>query len=211
MQSFRTFWATWGPWICLSLIPTIITGLSVSPKTAKAVPIIQKVWDALKSFLDMFSVATFKDKAGTFQLPLKLGKLFTKNNTPPTVGLILIMALTLPQTGCCKLFGMCDGTDQALVDCASQAALTNAPQLLPIVKGILTGQSEGWMGKIWDLIKEFGRDAVACAMQQVGQDLLASVPPGGEPTPDQATALEGANRARQFSAEQKWQFKPAAK
>jgi hypothetical protein len=214
MESFRNFWHVWGPWISLSLIPTIITGLSVSPKTSKAVPFIQKAWDALKSFLDMFSVATFKDKPGTFQLPLKAYKLFEKK-TPPTAptAIILILALSIPGAGCCKLFGDCGtGVKQDIIDCTSQAALTNAPQLLPIVKDILTGKTDGWAGRIWDLIKEFGRDAVACAMQQVGQDLLASVPPGGgTPTPEQATALEGADRARQFTAEQKWQFKPAAK
>ena len=214
MQSLRTFWSTWGPWISLSLIPTIITGLSVSPKTSDAVPIIQKIWDVIKKFLDIFSVATFKDKPGTFQLPLKLGKLFEKKSPlplppPPTATwLIFILALSLPQTGCCKLFGMCGGTDQVLIDCTSQAVVSTGPKVLYLVKDILTGKGDGWSAKIWDLIKQFGRDAVACAMQKVGQELLASVPPGGgELTPEQVTAFEGERRVRQFTIEQKWQFK----
>ena len=218
MESFRNFWHVWGPWICISLIPTIITGLSVSPATTKAVPVIQKIWDVLKTFLDIFSVATFRDAPGTFQLPLRLGRLFVKKKeekkeppvTPsiPTGVIVLFLALSLPQTGCCKLFGMCGGTDQVLIDCTSQAVVSTGPKILYLVKDVLTGKGEDWSTKIWDLIKQFGRDAVACAMQKGGQELLTSVPPGGgELTPEQVTAFEGERRARQFTIEQKWQFK----
>jgi hypothetical protein len=102
---------------------------------------------------------------------------------------------------------MCGGTDQALIDCASQSAISQAPQLLPIIKDILTGKGDDWSAKIWDLLKKFGRDAVACAMQQVERDLFASIPAGGVKTPEHEVALTGVSRSRQFTAEQKWEFK----
>jgi len=221
------FWAHYGNWIVVAFLPSIIAGLMISPQTQKAGSVLQKILDIIKKIIGFFSVLTHKDEPGTFKLPFYAGKLFVKKMDsieepkikkippaiPPAAGLLLlILTLALPQTGCCKLFGMCDGTDQSLIDCASQAAMAKAPQLLPIIKDILTGKGDGWSGRIWALIKEFGKDAVACAMQQVSQDLLTSVPPGGtEPTPEQAAALEGVKRARQFSAEQKWQFKQTDK
>jgi len=230
MQKFWTtlvwLWVHYSPWLVTAFLPSIIAGLMISPKTQKAAGKVQWVLDVLKKLIGFLSVATFKDEPGTFKLPFYAGALLVKKTeepkvetkdppaTPPVAaGLILILALSLPQSGCCKLFGVCgDGPGQDIIDCTTQAAMTNAPQLLPIIKDILTGQGDGWSKKIWDLIKEFGRDAVACAMQQVGQDLLMSVPPSGQAaTPEQAAALEGVKRSRQFTADQKWQFKPSEK
>ncbi len=70
LENISEFWANYGGWIGLALIPTLITGLTISAKTAKAAPIVQKVWDGLKIIMDFLSVVTHKDKMGTFKLPL---------------------------------------------------------------------------------------------------------------------------------------------
>ncbi len=70
LENISEFWANYGGWIGLALIPTVITGLTISAKTAKAAPIVQKVWDGLKIIMDFLSVVTHKDKMGTFKLPM---------------------------------------------------------------------------------------------------------------------------------------------
>lgn len=49
--------------ILLSLIPTIITGLTVAPKTRGAI-----TW--VRAFAAFFSIVTHRDEPGTFKLPL---------------------------------------------------------------------------------------------------------------------------------------------
>lgn len=74
-EKWNWFWEAYGPWIGAALIPTIITGLSLSPKTEKAIPWINKAWDAFKKLMDVLSVLSHKDKLGTFQAPLNVKKL----------------------------------------------------------------------------------------------------------------------------------------
>jgi hypothetical protein len=211
MQKFWTtlvwLWVHYSPWLVASLLPSLIAGLVISPKTEKAASVLQKILDILKKIIGFFSILTHKNDPGTFQLPFYLGKLKKPKVVPPAATILLIICVSLPQLSCCKVFGLCGDTAKDLIDCAKEAIVSKTPHLIPIVKDILTGSGD-WKTSLFDLIKEWGKDAVACAMQQVGQDLLASVPPGAEPsTPEQSAALEGVKRKREFEADQKWQFK----
>lgn len=71
LDGIGEFWVSYGQWIGLALIPTVITGLTISAKTAKAAPVVQKIWDGIKIFMDFLSVVTHKDKMGTFKLPMQ--------------------------------------------------------------------------------------------------------------------------------------------
>ena len=63
-----TLWHQFQPiaaWILVSLIPSVITGLSQFPKTKGIAAALQKV-------LQFVSVLTHSDQAGTFKAPLTL-------------------------------------------------------------------------------------------------------------------------------------------
>lgn len=71
LENIRDFWANYGEWMTLALIPTIVAGLTISPKTAPAAGWVTKIWDGVKIVMGFLSVLTHKDQAGTFKLPLK--------------------------------------------------------------------------------------------------------------------------------------------
>jgi hypothetical protein len=53
------------PWLVVSFIPSLITGLSAYPKAAGVVSALRKV-------LQVLSFVTHADQAGTFKLPLTM-------------------------------------------------------------------------------------------------------------------------------------------
>lgn len=61
-NSAYALYKVWAPWILTSLVPSLIVGLSQSPKTKGASTL-------LKRALGLLSVVTHKDSAGTFKLP----------------------------------------------------------------------------------------------------------------------------------------------
>jgi hypothetical protein len=206
------FWTNYHTWIILTFLPSIIAGFSISPKTLPEANFLTKVWNFLKKVCDFLSIVNHKDVGGTIKPPFTLsvwrvGR--SKKTTAVTAALLSVFLLC----GSCAVWrDLCgDGKVVAdLIDCTTQGVLSYGPGLLPIIKAALTGES----GKVLErslgaLAKEFGKDVFACTLQQAGQDLLASVPVGGETQPPQSVALEGANRARKYIAEHNYQFKTA--
>ncbi len=219
IKALSNFWRDWGPWITVSLIPTIITGLSLSPRTAPAATAVQKVWDSIKKILDFLSVAKFKDAPGTFQLPLKMGKvahtvklkMAGPAKKPPAssgVALLLIATLVHASSGCAWIHSTGKQIGSDAIDCAVEAVRSNAAHLLPIVKAIITGEAPNWAEMLTAFVKEFGRDAVACALQQASSDIQASSPAAGTATGD--AQLQGLTKARTYIDDQKWSFKHPA-
>lgn len=215
LDSIRTFWATWGSWIALSLIPTIITGLAVSPRTRPAVSWVQKIWDGIKQFLSVFSITTFKNEPGTFQLPLKLNKLAKSDGedrmVPPPASrgpgvLMVVLAVSVgSQTACSSLSRTGEKVKDVAVDCATEVVKTNVEQLWPVVQAVLVGAAPDWRKMLVGLMKEFGRDAVACALRETTIIFQSKVSAAGqEPSPDSQAAMSGLTKARTFIDEQKW-------
>src|SRR5690349_24545766 len=95
-SNFSAFWEAYGPWIGAALLPAIITGLTLSPKTEGAAGVVQKVWNGIKMVMDFLSVLSHKDKPGTFQLPLKAGAavamIVKKPGGPATILLVFVFA-----------------------------------------------------------------------------------------------------------------------
>lgn len=209
MSAVQSFFATWGPWLTLSLIPTIITGLSVMPSTQPVASFLQKVLDILKQILAYLSLVTFKDQDGTFQLPLIGGyrthqevkmlrlsyvaamKMAEANKIglplpPPGPLVCLALALALGISGCCAWSGTCKTDDTAgqiathAIDCGKAAIQSQIAHLLPIVAAILTGGSPNWQDEL-DSLKAGGVDALACALANAAQEFqqLADNPPSG--------------------------------
>lgn len=214
-ETFAEFWQAWGPFIGTALIPTIIVGLSVSPKTAEAKGVIEKVWNILKQVLDFLSVATHKDKDGTFQLPFKLDSVRKKEEdsdgppSPPTGPILpvvmLAIFLTLPQAGCAWLKTTGHEAKDTAIDCTVSSVQDNARALVPAVIGILTGGAVNWKDQVKTFVKGFGRDATACAMQVALQRL--NDPIASEPNDDpEAVRVDSVKRASQFLDEQNWNF-----
>ena len=203
---FAEFWEVWGPFIGTALIPTIITGLSISAKTVEAKNWVEKVWNLFKQAMDFLSVATPKDKAGTFQLPFKAGVLLKKKEDVPPV-LILILALSLPmhQSGCSWFKSAGKEAKTTAIDCSVDAVKDNARALVPAILGILTGGSFNWKEQVQVFVKEFGRDATACALQAALQRL--NDPVASEPVEDPETVrAESTKRADELVIEQGWVY-----
>ncbi len=229
ISAFQDFWATWGAWISLALIPTIITGLSLSPKTRDVATSMQKVWDGIKKMLDLLSLATHKDSPGTFKLPLKRSPLppdkavEPEQSTPddpnppqpppPPAMLTLLIALSVSSTGCSWLRGdTATKIKEDIIDCTIAAVESGSRNLLATVLSILTGGSPNWKDQLEAFTKEFGRDAVGCALVLASQELMKAVPltsEGKEPDMVTKTAQEGVVKASSYINEKKWTFAEA--
>lgn len=188
LESLRQFWASYGSWITVALIPTLITGLSLSPKTAPAAAAIQRVWDFIKQILSYFSFATFKNEAGTFQLPIIGGVKMTQKlkserrmlkemqqkkrdlDPPGGVMALVLVFIALANQGCCTWTGTC--TDKAgqigteVVDCGQAALSTTILNLVPTVLAIVTGGAPNWSAQL-DALAGVGKDALSCALAVV--------------------------------------------
>jgi hypothetical protein len=212
-ENFAAFWEVWGPFIATSLVPTIITGLSVSAKTAEAKSVFETFWNAFKRAMDFLSLATHKDKEGTFQAPFKLGVLVKKvaekkdEVPPPTLLLIFVLSAPALYSGCSWLKQTGNEAKNTTIDCSVESVKDNARGLVPAVIGILTGGSVNWKDQIEVFVKEFGRDATACAVQVALQRL--NDPIASEPEEDpEAVRRDSAVRAGVLIDEQRWSFKP---
>lgn len=209
-EKFSEFWQAYGPWIGASLVPTIVVGLSVSPKTREAAGVIQKVWDVVKMTLDFLSVATHKDKPGTFQLPLKAGALLKKaKDGSGEAGLVLFLAgatAGYSSIGCVSWFKEEGSKAKAVaIDCSIASVKENASQLVPALVGILTGNSVNWKDQVKVFVKEFGQEATSCAMQAAIKRLQDPV--SSEPVEDPAAAAaEGAAKGQSYINEQGWKY-----
>jgi hypothetical protein len=203
-EKFSEFWAAWGPWISVSLVPTIIVGLSVDPRTAAAKTAFEKGWNFFLKVLDALSVAKPKNRPGTFQLPLKLGALVSKKDG---TALVLIFALSgYSMMGCAWLTSTGKETKNVVVDCSIAAVQDNARALVPAIIGILTGGAVNWKEQVTVFAKEFGRDATACALTAALQRL--NEPIAAEPLVNQMEAnAEGAQRAADFIEAEGWEYK----
>lgn len=214
INKFSEFWIEWGPWIGLALIPTVITGLSLSPRTEKAAGVVKKIWEYTKKLLDVLSVVTFKDKSGTFQLPLKVTKLAPKNKKsgdksgPGCAAMILIIGLSATQPSCSWFKDAGSKAADVSFDCTIAAVQSNAAHLLPAVMAILTGKAPNWKQMLEAFTKELGADAVACALQEAAIELQGRVAltGSGEPTPESQAAMDGAVRARTFVDMKGWKY-----
>lgn len=171
MKALSHFWAVFGPWITVSLIPTIITGLSLSPKTAPEAAALQKAWDAVKKFLSFFSVATHKDEPGTFKPPLNLGSLIKKKMPPagPAGGCaaaLLLIVFSMHTSACNAQWWKSTGTavGHAAADCTKSSIQAELPNLIPTVLTILAKPAD-WEKQLLALTKQFGQDELACAVK----------------------------------------------
>lgn len=198
LSAISWFWVTYGPWIGAALIPTIITGLSLAPQTAGATGIVTKVWNYLKVLMGLFSVATPKDAPGTFQLPLKMGRLRKKSG--PAVGLVLIIFLTssTTQVSCAWWHKHSAEVEEVAINCGVTALRDAGQSLLPAVLAILTGGSINWQEQINAFGKQFGQDAVACALEFASSKLMAEHPMGAGSGSGDSKGMEGVNKARLY-------------
>ena len=97
---------------------------------------------------------------------------------------LLIFALSL--SSCCIFRGDCKSKPGQIatlvVDCAVEAVKTQAVELLPAVIAIITSGGTNWMALL-DTLKGMGIDALACALQQTGQEVQnLSAKPGAVDT-----------------------------
>ncbi len=222
-ENFAAFWASYGPWIGAAIIPTIITGLTMSPKTAKAGPWVQKVWDGIKMVMDFLSVLTHKDKPGTFQLPLKADKVIEKVNdkieekkeekkeeeekkTGGGTGVLVFVFVAIlgSQQGCAWWSKNGGDVKEAAFNCAVEAAQDKARPLVLTMVGVLTGASDDtWKKQTKVLAKEFGKDAVACATRTALERITNPVQSEEDPELMKATAMA---RARVLEIEEGWKY-----
>lgn len=207
-QAFLDFWALYGPWIATALIPTIVTGLSLSPKTAPGAPFVQKIWDKIKMVMDFLSVLTHKDKPGTFQLPLKVGKVISKSDngsSGPAAALVFVVLFgSLYQVNCDWITSGAKEGGKIAIDCTVKSASEKAGDLLPAVMAILYG-ADSWKEQLSALGKDFGRDALACAIALAEERLFGQIPPQGMGDLENPDVV-AFNRAREYTRSQDWVF-----
>lgn len=216
---FSEFWAAWGPWISITLIPTLITGLSMSPRTKKAASVLSKLWTNSKVVLEVFSLATHKDQPGTFKLPFQSARKKTKKSDSDSDGgassgacaAVFILAISsLPQAGCSWFQGdTIKNIGTGAINCTVQAIQSNARSLLPTVLAILTGKKVDWKNQLEDVGKEAGRDVLGCALVIASQELIMSVPASGSGAELDAAvqnAQRGVLKASEYINDKNWTF-----
>ncbi len=169
LSYISSVWVTYGSWIGLSLIPTIIAGLSVSPKTAGDAVIVQKIWDIIKHIMNVFSVATFKDVPGTFQLPLKLGSIV--KNTSVTGSIILLFILG--GSGCAWFTSTSKEVGSVVLHCAGQEITERSGELVQVV---LAAAGTSSLEQIVEaLVEKFGLDVAGCSVLASRDQVATSV------------------------------------
>lgn len=173
------FWKTISPWVLGSLIPSIITGLSLLPKTAGA-------GATLKKFLALLSVLSFKDDDATFKAPLRVTAKKKSKKKVDNVGkdcaagmaLLLIVSLL---NGCVPGQPKLENAKQAVIFCAATAVKNAVVSFLPTIISILTNQPVNWQAQL-DALKGLEPEAVACAtraaIDQLKQEASAPTTPG---------------------------------
>jgi hypothetical protein len=227
MSSFQilgSFLKVWGPWITLSLIPTLIVGLSKSPKTRGFV-------DILKYALQFLSVVTPADHAGTFKAPLTATvKLPPKKDEPPDLPgppkgkrtptplgpAIMILCGSLLGLGVSNVAGCSwfttvgKGSREGVINCGIESVMSDAKNLYVTIRAIVTGGAVNWKEQL-DSLKTLGEDALACALQVVGDELQQqSVPPtdaaGDSPAKSKmrAVSAQGARKTELYLQEKNW-------
>lgn len=207
LENLSAFWAEYGLYINAAVIPTIITGLTLSPKTAKAAGWVPKIWDGIKRVMDFLSVLTHKDKPGTFQLPLKANKLLEKKtDAGPAAGLILVVLIS-SQASCGALSSATkDEVKRQVFDCAMESAQSKARPLVLTMLGVLTGASDDtWKKQTKTLAKEFGTEAVACATRYAMEKITNPVQSEEDPEQLKLTAVA---RMRALHLEEGWDYTP---
>lgn len=201
------FWTTYGPWIGAALIPTIITGLSLSPKTALEATWVQKIWNVVKQVMGFLSLATPKDTVGTFQLPLKLGKVLNKKNVPPAGGAALLLIFVFTNSGCTWFKSEVKTAETIGLNCLEQGIKDKYMDLVPVVIAATTG---GALTQVIEAFgKEFGEDVVACAAKDAKTQLLAQLPAGGAIANDPTTAK--VNKLNMVIKAKKWTYSEGSK
>lgn len=154
----NSIWITYGSWIGLSLIPSIIAGLSVSPRTAEGAVIVQRIWDIVKYLMSVFSVATFKDEPGTFQLPLKLGKVKDKISVIST----MLFFLILGSLGCAWFVKDAKTVGNVVLHCSGQEVTEKSGELIQV---ILAAAGTSSLEEIIEaLVEKFSLDVAGCAV-----------------------------------------------
>jgi hypothetical protein len=205
-EKFSAFWAVYGPWVATSLIPTLITGLTLSPKTAGAASWIEKIWAKVKTVLNMLSLATHKDQAGTFQLPLKIGKVLKKDVGPAAILVIAILTSTITvNTGCSWLKSEGKAVGSVVYDCSKKAVMDKIEDLWPTVLVILGSGAANWEMQLLALAKEFGEEALACVVEYAAGKLegAATVSNMDDPENPYVPAL---TKARQYQLAHHWTY-----
>lgn len=88
--------------------------------------------------------------------------------------LLIIPIFCLTLSSCCVFRGDCKSKPGQIatlvVDCAIEAVKTQAVELLPAVIAIITSGGTNW-AVLLDTLKGMGIDALACALQQTGQEV----------------------------------------
>lgn len=191
-NAWSEFWNIYGPWIGAGLIPTIITGLSMSPSTERAVPILQKAWEAFKQFMAILSFLTHKDQPGTFKVPL----VPVKKDVGALIVLFIVLSSLSP--GCSWLSSATKDVKEDVIDCTVKAVDDNASDLLPIVLSVLSGNTENWRSQLASLSKQFGAEATACSLDKIAKRLQSPKIAGSDGSE--------AERARLYIAEQNWKI-----
>lgn len=155
-------WVTYGSWIGVSLIPTIIAGLSISPRTAPEAAVVQKVWGIIKQIMGIFSVATFKDAPGTFQLPLKLGKIKDKASVINTMLFFLVLGGVVGYSGCAWFVKDSKAVGNVVLHCSGQEVTEKSGELVQVV---LAAAGTSSLEQIIEaLVEKFSLDVAGCAV-----------------------------------------------
>ncbi len=205
LAAIAAWWVHWGPWIGASLIPTIITGLSLAPKLAPEAAWIQKAWDFVKTAMGYLSVVTPKDVPGTFQLPLKLGKVLKKTPTGPAVGLVLVIFFSGSQMSCAWTKHEATVVENNIIDCANaeKSVIESSGQsliltVLDIGMQVYQAAPQGadaLADLATKLIKQYGEPIVACVFDKMK-------PTAGKPQVDEKDMAIMATISRH-----NWKFK----
>lgn len=219
-NAIGSFWASYGTWVGIALIPTIITGLSMSPTLAADAPWVTKIWDMIKVIMGVFSVATPKDTVGTFQLPLKLSKVkkvgvMFKKTPPPSTGAMAMFTIVflsaymtvVDLSGCAWFKSEAKTAGNIVLNCteiAGKDAVT-VDNLAKVIAEASTGSSITDI--VTSFITQFGEQIAGCAASKADQ-LLAMKMSVGSGEVNETTIL-GHNNLQSVMATHKWVVKDA--
>lgn len=162
---WQWFAADAAPYLIAVAIPSLIAGLSASPKTGGIVAF-------LKSASRFLGVLTHADEPGTLKAPLGLGAIWKafKAAAKGAAPLALVLILVASATGCASYDAWLAKHPKSagVLDCGKDWIVATLPTVLSDVTSALSGSSPDWVA-LGKLEVQDGIAAVKCAALKLMQ------------------------------------------
>lgn len=183
VTSFTSWWATWGVLVIIPAVLVILASIVTVLRKRKDDPAAQKAVSILETIIEIIGILPRRGTGQVLKAPFTrsrhMKELAAKNKAmrspkAPLACLLVFFLLAPSISGCCVFRGDCKSKAGQIatlvVNCSVEAVKTLVAEMLPAVIAIITSGGANW-AVLLDQLKGAGFDALACSLQQAGQEI----------------------------------------